>query len=163
MAFRAVPLLGSPIPPQRFTVVNMARRTGASARTQALAKAAEAVARRDAARIAREKKLQQILADFYHAQSEVERIRREADASIAPFDVAMRDAVRALDALDEGRAGIADLTGLSLAGVREYLADTGPSPVPAASAADPLAAQMRAVRAEPVSDDAPAQSAGSAH
>jgi ABC-type transporter Mla subunit MlaD len=139
--------------------VNMARRTGASARTQALAKAAEAVARHDAERIAREKKLQQILADFYHAQSEVERIRREADASMAPFDAAMRDAVRALDALDEGRAGIAELTGLSLAGVREYLADACPSPAPV-SVADPLAAQKRAVHADLVSEDAPATPAG---
>ena len=139
----------------------MARRTGASARTQALAKAAAAVARRDAERIAREKKLQDILADFYHAQSEVERIRREADAAATPFDIAMRDAVRALDALDEGRAGIAELTGLSLATVREYLAETGPSPVTATSVADPFAAQKRAGHVEPVRDDVPAESAGS--
>ena len=139
----------------------MARRTGASARTQALAKAAEAVARRDAERIAREKKLQDILADFYHAQSEVERIRREADAAATPFDDAMRDAVRALDALDEGRAGIAELTGMPLARVREYLADTDPSPIPAAPVADPLAAQIRAGHVEPVGEEAPAKSAGS--
>jgi ABC-type transporter Mla subunit MlaD len=104
--------------------VNMGRRSGTSSRAKALVKAAEAVARRDTERIAREKKLQAALADFYHAQDEVERIRREAQAAIAPFDATMRDAVRALHALDEGRAGIAELTGLPLPRVREYLADS---------------------------------------
>lgn len=50
---------------------------------------------------------------------------------MAPFDAAMREAVCALDALGEGRAGIAALTGLPLARVREFLADTGPNVSPA--------------------------------
>jgi hypothetical protein len=102
----------------------MARRTGASARTQALAKATEAVARRDAERIAREKHLQATLADFYQAQGEVERIHNEAEIAAAPFEASIQDAVRTLDRLGETRAGIAGLTGLSLPRVRECLAET---------------------------------------
>jgi hypothetical protein len=107
-----------------LTVVNMARRTGAPARTKALAKATEAVARRDAERIAREKHLQATLADFYHAQGEIERIQNEAEIAAAPFEASIQVAVRALDSLGETRAGIAGLTGLSLPRVREYLAET---------------------------------------
>ena len=103
-----------------FTVVNMSRLQGASA----LAKAAKAVPRRDAERIEREKRVQDVLADFYHAQGEVERIHCEADAAAATFGVSMREAVRALDSLGESRAGLAGLTGLTLVPVREYLAET---------------------------------------
>lgn len=109
-----------------LTVVNMSRRTGASAKTQALAKATEAMARRDAERIEREKRLQSVLTGFFHAQGEAERIRSAADVAAAPFDGTMRDSVRALDELGETRAGIASLTGLPLARVREYLADGTP-------------------------------------
>jgi hypothetical protein len=105
-----------------LTVVNMARRSGTSTRARALARAAEAVARRDAERIEREKSLQAALADLYQAQAEVERIHNTAAAAAVPFELAIRDAVRALDELDETRAGIAVLTGLSTARVREYLA-----------------------------------------
>jgi hypothetical protein len=101
----------------------MARRSGASARSLALAKATEAVARRDAERIAREKAVQAALVEFFQAQGEVERIRADAEKAAAPFDAAMRDAVRALDRLGETRAGITGLTGLPLTWVREYLTD----------------------------------------
>ncbi|HTJ66670.1 MAG TPA: hypothetical protein VL551_04000 [Actinospica sp.] len=101
----------------------MARRTGASAKAQALAKATEAVALRDAERIEREKRLRTTLAEFFQAQGEVDRIRSAADQAAASFDAAMRDAVRALDNLGESRTGIASLTGLPLARVREHLAD----------------------------------------
>jgi hypothetical protein len=114
------------------------------------------VARRDAERIAREKKLQAVLADFYHAQSEVERIRHEADATIAPFDAAMREAVRALDALDEGRAAIVELTGMPLARVREYLADTDTSSMTATSVVDAPAAHVAAGHAHRLSGESPA-------
>ena len=107
-----------------LTVVNMTRRTGASAKTQALAKATEAMARRDAERIEREKRLQSVLAEFFHAQGEAERIRSAADVAAAPFDGTMRDSVCTLDGLGETRAGIASLTGLPVARVREYLADS---------------------------------------
>ena len=103
--------------------MNMTRRSGASARAQSLAKAADAVARRDSERIAREKALHGALAGFFQAQSEVERIHAEAEKSAAPFDAAMRDAVHALSQLGESRAEITELTGVPLARVREYLAE----------------------------------------
>lgn len=106
-----------------LTVVNMTRRTGASAKAQALAKATEAVARRDAERIEREKRLQTTLMEFFHAQGEAERIRAAADDAAAPFDAAMRDSLRALEDIGETRVGIASLTGLSLSRVREQLAE----------------------------------------
>lgn len=101
----------------------MARRTGVSARAQALAKAADAVARRDAARIAREKAVQEALAEFFQAQGQVERVYAEAGRAAAPFEAAAHDAVRGLERLGETRAGIADLTGLPLGRVRDYLLD----------------------------------------
>jgi hypothetical protein len=101
--------------------MNMSRRSGTSAKAQALAKATEAVARRDAERIEREKRLQATLAEFFHAQGEVARIRTTADKAAAPFDAAMRDAVQAIEGLGETRAGIASLTGLPASRVREYL------------------------------------------
>lgn len=106
-----------------FTVMNMARRSGTSTRARALARAAEAVARRDAERLAREKSLQAALADLYHAQAEVERIHDAAAKTAAPFDLAIREAVCALEGLGETRAGIAALTGLAPARVRGYLSD----------------------------------------
>ena len=98
------------------------RRHGTSSRTHALARAADAVARRDAARIEREKSLQAALADFFQAQGAVERIYEDAAKAAELHEEAMRTAVRAIDSLDEPRAGIAELTGLSVARVREYLA-----------------------------------------
>jgi len=123
--------------------MNMARRTGASARIQALAKAADAVARRDADRIAREKAVQAALAEFFQAQGEVERIHADAERTAAPFDAAMREAVRALDRLGETRTGIAELTGVSLIRLREYLAENA---VPFSRA---LSAPARATRHGP--------------
>lgn len=110
----------------------MARRTGASARSQALAKAQAAVSRRDAERIAKEKRLQATLADFYQAQGQAERIRNEAEAAAAPFEDSIRAAVCVLDNLGETRASIAGLTGLSLLRVRECLA----KPLPTELASD---------------------------
>lgn len=106
-----------------ITVVNMPRRrNGAAARTQALARATQAVARRDAARIEREKRIQAALTDFFHAQAQVERIQAEAEAASEPFEAGIRQAVLTLDGLGETRSGIAELTGLSLPRVRHYLA-----------------------------------------
>ena len=98
---------------------------GTSARAQALAKAADAVARRDAERIAREKAVQEALAEFFQAQGEVERIHAAAAMTAAPFDAMMREALRALERLGETRTGIGDLTGVPVARVRDYLADDG--------------------------------------
>lgn len=122
----------------------MARRTGASAKAQALAKATEAVALRDAERIEREKRLRTTLAEFFQAQGEADRIRSAADQAAASFDTAMRDAVRALDALGESRTGIASLTGLPLTRVREYLAEHE-HVVGAANASSPPPAPLNAV------------------
>jgi len=108
--------------------MNMTRRTGSSARAQALVRAAEAVARRDAERIAREKAVQATLAEFFHAQGEIERIHVEAEKTAAPFERTAGDAVRALDRLGETRSGIAELTGLAVVRVRDYLVEeSGPA------------------------------------
>ena len=103
--------------------MNMVRRAGSSARAQALVRAAEAVARRDAERIAREKAVQAALAEFFHAQGEIERIHVDAEKTAAPFERTARDAVRTLDRLGETRSGIAELTGLSIVRVRDYLVE----------------------------------------
>lgn len=63
------------------------------------------------------------LADYYQAQGEIERIRVAAEASAAPFEAAVREAVLLVDRLGETRAGIAGLTGLTLLHVRDYLSE----------------------------------------
>lgn len=105
----------------------MSRRTGPSARALALTKATEAVARRDAHRIEREKRLQATLAELFHAQAEAERIRSAAEQAAAPFEEEVRRSVSAIEELGETKSGIASLTGLPLARVRDYLsrADLG--------------------------------------
>jgi hypothetical protein len=139
--------------------MNMARRTGVSARTQALAKATEAVARRDSDRIAREKKLQATLADFYQAQGAVERIHSDAKIAAAPFEASIREAVRTLDQLGETRAGIVGLTGLSLPRVRECLTEPS-SGASAANGSEAKAPTGRVPHAngETSSDEAPPNS-----
>lgn len=86
------------------------------------------MARRDAERIEREKRLQATLADFFHAQGEVERIQAQAQTAATPFEAVIGETVRALDDLGETRTAIAELTGLPLHRVREYLADTPADP-----------------------------------
>lgn len=81
------------------------------------------MARRDAERIARDKTVQATLAEFFHAQGEIERIHVEAEKAAAPFERMARDAVRTLDRLGETRSGIAELTGLTLVRVRDCVAD----------------------------------------
>lgn len=103
--------------------MNMARRSGPSARAQALARAVEAVARRDAERIAREKAVQATLTEFFHAQGEIERIHVAAEKAAAPFERIARDAVRTLGQLGETRSGIAELTGLPVVRVRDYVVE----------------------------------------
>lgn len=92
-----------------------------------MARAADAVARRDAQRIAREKAIHAALAEFFQARGEIDRIRAQAEQAAAPFEQAARDAVRALHRLGETRTGIADLTGLPTARVREYVLDDSDS------------------------------------
>jgi hypothetical protein len=130
------------------------RRHGAASRTRALARAADAVARRDAARIEREKSLQAALTDFFQAQGAVERIYEDAAKAAEPHEGAMRAAVRAIDGLDEPRAGIAELTGLSAVRVREYLAAAEADCAPTADGR-PVRGTGSAA-ASPVDDAAPA-------
>ena len=83
------------------------------------------MALRDAERIRRERQLQVVLAEYFHAQGEAQRIRDDAEAKAAPFETAICEAVLELDRLGETRAGIAELTGLSLPRVRDYLSESG--------------------------------------
>jgi len=47
-----------------------------------------------------------VLAEFFHAEGEIERIHVEAEKAAAPFERMARDAVRALDRLGESRSGM---------------------------------------------------------
>lgn len=118
-------------------------------------RAADVVARRDVARIEREKSVQARLADFFQAQEAVERIEADATKAAEPYEAAMRDAVLALDGLEETRTGIAELTGLSPARVREYLAVLSTS---AARTAGKQQGQSDSSRAAVV-DDSPSATA----
>jgi hypothetical protein len=112
------------------------RRT--SARSQALKRAQEAKAQRDAERALRERQIEIALADYYEATTQAERLRADArrkaeaitgdaeHAAAAPL-AAAREAVRRLRELLGGNAEVAALCGLTLAAVRELLAaEPGP-------------------------------------
>jgi hypothetical protein len=118
-----------------------------------MARAADAVARRDAARIEREKRLHAALADFFQAQEAVGLIYAEAAKAAESHEEAMRMAVRAIDGLDEPRAGIAELTGLPMLRVREYLADVGADCDPATTSRPE---HIRSAKAAPAGTPAPA-------
>lgn len=121
-----------------------------------MVKAQEAVAQRDAERIRREKQVEAALADFYQAQSEVERIHAAAEVAAAPFEATIRESVRSLDRLGETRPGIAGLTGLPLSRVRDYISDAVSS-APAASIVDePARRGHLVVGAEALGEQAPA-------
>jgi hypothetical protein len=109
----------------------MARR--GTSRAEALRRAQEAKAQRDAERMRREARVEAALADYYQATAEAERIRaaarRKADgitaeavkAAARPL-AAARDAVRRLRELLGGNAEVAELCGISTAMVRDILA-----------------------------------------
>jgi hypothetical protein len=108
-------------------------RRGSSARNQALRRAQEAKADRDAARTLRERQIEIALADYYEATACVERLREEArhkansvlsavDKACAEPLAAARDAVRRLKELLGGTAEVAALCGMTAAGVRDLLA-----------------------------------------
>ncbi len=110
----------------------MTTRRGTS-RAEALRRAHEAKAQRDAARKQHEADIEAALADYYQATAEANRIRsaarRKADATLADAeraatgpDQATRDAVRRLRDLLGGTAEVAELCGISAAAVRELLA-----------------------------------------
>jgi hypothetical protein len=104
-----------------------------SARAEALRRAHEAKAQRDAERLHRESRIEAALADYYQATAEAERIRsaarRKADGITAEAERAVarplataRDAVRRLRELLGGNTEVAELCGISTAAVREILA-----------------------------------------
>ena len=106
-------------------------------RGEALRRAHEAKARRDAERADRESRIETALADYYQATAESERIkdtaRRKADTllsaaddSAAESDAAARAAVRRLRDLLGGTTEVAHLCGLTVPAVRTLLAETAP-------------------------------------
>jgi predicted phage gp36 major capsid-like protein len=107
-----------------------------TSRAEAIRRAHEAKAQRDAARKQHEADIEAALADYYQAAEEANRIRsaarRRADATLADAeraatvpDMATRDAVRRLRNLLGGAAEVAELCGISAAAVRELLAKSG--------------------------------------
>jgi predicted phage gp36 major capsid-like protein len=104
-----------------------------TSRAEAIRRAHEAKAQRDAARKQHEADIEAALADYYQAAEEANRIRsaarRRADATLADAeraatapDRATRDAVRRLRNLLGGAAEVAELCGIGAAAVRELLA-----------------------------------------
>ena len=104
-----------------------------SARADAIRRAHEAKAARDAARQHREALIESALADYYHAAALVERIRdtgrrrceellAEAERAAEPQDAAAAHAVSRLRDLLGGVPETAQLCGLTAAAVRGMLA-----------------------------------------
>jgi hypothetical protein len=114
-------------------------RRGSSARSQALRRAQQAKAGRDAERALRERQIEIALADYYEATARAERIRDEArrkadgiatdaeHAAAEPLHTA-RDAVRRLRELLGGNAEVAALCGITVAAVRDMLAADSSEP-----------------------------------
>src|SRR5579863_10395701 len=105
-----------------------------SARADAIRRAHEAKAARDAARQHRETQIESALADYYHAVTNAERIRdtarrkreellAETERAAKPQDAAAAQAVRRLRGLLGGIPETAQLCGLSAAAVRDMLTD----------------------------------------
>lgn len=104
-----------------------------SARAEAIRRAHEAKAARDAARQHREALIESTLADYYHAAALAERTRdtarrrceellAEAELTAGPQDAAAAQAVRRLGDLLGGVPETAQLCGLTTAAVRGMLA-----------------------------------------
>ena len=104
-----------------------------SARADAIRRAHEAKAARDAARQHRESLIEGALADYYQAAAVAERIRdtarrkceellAEAERTAEPQDTAAAQSVRRLRDLLGGVPETAELCGLSAAAVRDMLA-----------------------------------------
>ena len=103
-----------------------------SARADAIRRAHQAKAARDAARQHREAQIEGALADYYQAAAHAGRIRdaarrkceellAEGERTAAPQDAAVAGAVRRLRDLLGGATETAELCGLSTAAVREIL------------------------------------------
>jgi hypothetical protein len=104
-----------------------------SARADAIRRAHQAKAARDAARQHREALIESALADYYHAAALAERIRdtgrrkceellAEAESAAVPQDAAAAQAVRRLRDLLGGVPETAQLCGVTVAAVRDMLA-----------------------------------------
>jgi hypothetical protein len=104
-----------------------------SARADAIRRAHQAKAARDAARQHREALIESALADYYHAAALAERIRdtgrrkceellAEAERAAVPQDAAAAQAVRRLRDLLGGVPETAQLCGVTVAAVRDMLA-----------------------------------------
>ncbi len=115
-----------------------------SARADAIRRAHQAKAARDAARQHREALIDSALADYYQAAALAERIRAtartkceevlaEAERTAGPQDAAAAQAVRRLRELLGGTPETAQLCGLSTAAVRDLLAVHQPDHDPATS------------------------------
>lgn len=103
-----------------------------TARANALRQARQAKAAREAERMAREQAIEAALADFFEQHGRAASLReeaarradalvRDAETKAAAYEAAARAAVRALRALVESHAEVAELTGLSLGTVRGML------------------------------------------
>jgi hypothetical protein len=104
-----------------------------SARADAIRRAHEAKAARDAARQHREAQIESALADYYQAAAIAERIRdtarrkceeqlAEAERAAEPQDAAAAESVRRLRDLLGGIPETAQLCGLTATGIRDLLA-----------------------------------------
>jgi len=131
-----------------------------SARADAIRRAHEAKAARDAARQRREALIEAALTDYYQAAALAERIRdtarrkadellAEAEHTVGPQDTAAAGAVRRLRELLGGITETAQLCGLATAAVRDILAGRpagqreDQAPGQAASEAPPAAGDER--------------------
>jgi hypothetical protein len=120
-------------------------RRGSSARAAALRRAQQAKAGRDAERVLRERQIEIALADWFEATARAERIgdeaRRKAAAVIEAGEHAAaepageaREAVRRLRELTGNTTEAAALCGISVAAVRDLLADLTARPAEPAQA-----------------------------
>jgi len=126
-----------------------------TSRAEAVRRAHEAKAQRDAARKQREADIEAALADYYQATAEASRVRsaaqRKADATLADAEraatgpeMAARDAVRRLRDLLGGAVEVAELCGITAAAVRELLATKSGTGTPQEEGEDGPAARAAA-------------------
>ncbi|GGJ75566.1 hypothetical protein GCM10010123_01950 [Pilimelia anulata] len=102
-------------------------------RYAAMRKAQEAKQRRDAERLVRERKVEQALAEFFEHTATVEQIEADTAAKLAKVTAVgemktqeaselVAVALRAMLELGETRTAVAELTGWSLAAIRDAVA-----------------------------------------
>jgi hypothetical protein len=113
-------------------------RRGSSARAAALRRAQQAKAERDSERTLRERQIEIALADYFEAAERIRRIRQDArhkadavleaagQAEQVPFAIAC-EAIGRLRELTGSNGEVAALCGLTIAAIREMLAQTRPA------------------------------------